>query len=352
MPHETLALLTWLVPIPPLVAFFAILLLTRKYDAISHTLAIGASFVSVILGQLIFWSVITSGQALVEDPIHSTYAWMPTGDTTFNVGVLVDPLTAIMLFMVPIACFLIIFYSVGYSNFDKPHDPHDHPGAPPHNGREPLYARFFAFLSLFAAAMLTLVVADNLLLLFVGWEVMGLCSYLLIGFWYARNYENPKQITPRQAAIKAFMTTRVGDVFMLIGIVALYNATGTLSFREIFTEETTQALATTLFIGIPLAQFIFFLLFAGTIGKSAQFPLHTWLPDAMEGPTPVSAMIHAAAMVSAGVYMVIRMFPLLAGTGDHGAPAFPFMAFIGAFSALMASTIALAQNDVKKVLAY
>jgi NADH-quinone oxidoreductase subunit L len=352
MSHETLGILTWLVPIPPLVAFFAILLLTRKYHAISHTLAIGASFASFVLGQIIFWSVIGSGPQLAEDPIHSTYAWMPTGGATFNVGVLVDPLTAAMLFMVPLAILMIIFYSVGYSNFNKQPDPHDHPGQPPHSGREPLYSRFFAFLSLFAAAMLTLVVADNLLLLFVGWEVMGLCSYLLIGFWYARDYENPKQITPRQAAIKAFMTTRVGDVFMLIGIVALYSATGTLSFREIFTAETTHALATTLFIGIPLAQFIFFLLFAGTIGKSAQFPLHTWLPDAMEGPTPVSAMIHAAAMVSAGVYMVIRMFPLLAGTGEHGAPTFPFMALIGAFSALMASTIAVAQNDVKKVLAY
>ena len=149
------------------------------------------------------------------------------------------------------------------------------------------------------------------------------------------------------------MTTRIGDVFMLIGIVALYNATGTLSFRDIFTAEATHELATVVFLGIPLAQFIFFLLFAGTIGKSAQFPLHTWLPDAMEGPTPVSAMIHAAAMVSAGVYMVIRMFPLLAGTAEHGhVPTFDAMAVVGAFSALMASTIALAQNDVKRVLAY
>ncbi len=352
MTHETLGTLTWLIPIPPLVAFFAILLFTRKLDAISHTLAIGAALASLILAQIVFWSVIGSGERLAEDPIHSTYAWMPTGGSVFSIGVLVDPLTAVMLFMVPITVFLIIFYSTGYSNINKPRDPHDHPGRPPHNGREPMYSRFFAFLSLFGAAMLTLVVADNLLLLFVGWEVMGLCSYLLIGFWYAREYDDPKQVTPRQAAIKAFMTTRIGDVFMLIGIVALYSATGTLSFREIFTMEQTHALATALFLGVPLAQFIFLLLFAGTIGKSAQFPLHTWLPDAMEGPTPVSAMIHAAAMVSAGVYMVIRMFPLLAGTAHEGAPTFDAMTWIGAFTALMASTIAVAQNDVKRVLAY
>ena len=353
MTHDTLAILTWLIPAPPLLAFFAILLFTRKRHAISHSLAIGAIGLSLVLAQIVFWSVIGDGRELAEHPIQSTYAWLPTGDTVLNVGVMVDPWTAVMLFMVPIACFLIIFYSTGYSNFNKQPDPHDHPGQPPHHGREPMYSRFFAFLSLIAGAMLTLVVADNLLLLFIGWEVMGLCSYLLIGFWYARNYDDPKQITPRQAAVKAFMTTRVGDVFMLIGIVALYAATGTLSFREIFTADATHELATALFLGIPLAQFIFFLLFAGTIGKSAQFPLHTWLPDAMEGPTPVSAMIHAAAMVSAGVYMVIRMFPLLAGTAEHGhVPTFDAMTWVGAFTALMASTIALAQNDVKKVLAY
>ncbi|HLF28043.1 MAG TPA: NADH-quinone oxidoreductase subunit L [Anaerolineae bacterium] len=355
MSPATLELFTWLIPVPPLLAFFTILLLTRKNHTLSHTAAIGAIGISLVLAQIVFWTVLPGGGAhLAEDPIHSTYAWLPTGDTTFNVGVLVDPLTAIMLFMVPIACFLIIFYSTGYSNYHKQPDPHDHPGQPPHNGREPLYSRFFAFLSLFAGAMLTLVVADNLLLLFIGWEVMGLCSYLLIGFWYARNYDDPHQITPRQAAIKAFMTTRIGDVVMLIGIVALYNATGTLSFREIFTPDVTGRLGAlpSLIIGIPLAQFIFFLLFVGTIGKSAQFPLHTWLPDAMEGPTPVSAMIHAAAMVSAGVYMVIRMFPLLAGTAHEGAPTFEAMTLIGAFTALMASTIALAQNDVKRVLAY
>jgi NADH-quinone oxidoreductase subunit L len=353
MSHETLTLFTWLIPLPLLLSFFAIVLFTRRRHAASHTIAIGAALVSFALAQIVFWNVIGDGHHLAEEPIHGAFSWLPTGASTLEMGVLVDPLTAVMLFMVPLTVLLIIFYSVGYSNFNKQPDAHDHPGEPPHHGREPMYSRFFAFLSLFGAAMLTLVVADNLLLLFVGWEVMGLCSYLLIGFWYARNYADPKQITPREAAVKAFMTTRIADVVMLIGIVALYSATGTLSFREIFTEETTHNLATALFLGIPLAQFIFLLLFIGTVGKSAQFPLHVWLPDAMEGPTPVSAMIHAAAMVSAGVYMVIRMFPLLAGTAHAGeAPTFDAMAIIGSFTALLAATIALGQYDVKKVLAY
>jgi NADH-quinone oxidoreductase subunit L len=221
-----------------------------------------------------------------------------------------------------------------------------------------LYSRFFAYLSLFAFGMLLLVVADNLLLLFVGWEIMGLCSYLLIGFWYARNYPDPKQITPRRAAVKAFMTTRVGDMFMLLGIAYLYSQAGTLSFRDIlYNEEMLTHLATapSVIAGLMVSHVVGLLLFAGTVGKSAQFPLHVWLPDAMEGPTPVSAMIHAATMVSAGVYAMVRMFPLLsAGWHEGGALTPPMMAMaaIGAFTALFAATIAVAQSDVKKVLAY
>jgi NADH-quinone oxidoreductase subunit L len=235
-------------------------------------------------------------------------------------------------------------------------------GLPPHgatveeHGRkhvvpsiEPMYSRFFAFLGLFAFGMYVLVVSDNLLTFFVGWEIMGLCSYLLIGFWYAKP-------SARDAAVKAFMTTRIGDVFMLLGIAYLYSATGTLSFREIFTEETLQVLATTMtpVLGLSAAGLIGLLLFIGTVGKSAQFPLHVWLPDAMEGPTPVSAMIHAATMVSAGVYAVIRMFPLITAdfTGHGLTTTMSIIAFIGAFTALFAATIAVAQNDIKRVLAY
>jgi NADH-quinone oxidoreductase subunit L len=214
---------------------------------------------------------------------------------------------------------------------------------------EPMYSRFFAFLGLFAFGMYVLVVSDNLLTMFAGWEIMGLCSYLLIGFWYGKP-------SARAAAIKAFMTTRVGDVFMLLGIAFLYSVTGTLSFREIFTEQILHTLASvpTGVLGLSAAGLIAILLFIGTIGKSAQWPLHVWLPDAMEGPTPVSAMIHAATMVSAGVYAVIRMFPLLtAGYEGHGlTPEMTFVAFIGTFTAIFAATIAVAQNDIKRVLAY
>jgi len=206
-----------------------------------------------------------------------------------------------------------------------------------------MYSRFFAFIGLFAFGMYVLVLSDNLLTLFVGWEIMGLCSYLLIGFWYAKK-------SARDAAVKAFMTTRVGDVFMLLGIAYLYYATGTLSFRAIFTEQVLHTLATVPsgFFGFSAAGLIGLLLFIGTIGKSAQFPLHVWLPDAMEGPTPVSAMIHAATMVSAGVYAVVRMFPLI----SLDPKTMTIVAFIGAFTALFAATIAVAQNDIKRVLAY
>jgi NADH-quinone oxidoreductase subunit L len=251
---------------------------------------------------------------------------------------------------------MIFLYSVGYQNYGQPQGDHDVKGLPPHGATveehghkhvvpsvEPMYSRFFAFLGLFAFGMYVLVVSDNLLTFFVGWEIMGLCSYLLIGFWYAKP-------SARDAAVKAFMTTRIGDVFMLLGIAYLYSATGTLSFREIFTEETLQALATTMtpVLGLSAAGLIGLLLFIGTVGKSAQFPLHVWLPDAMEGPTPVSAMIHAATMVSAGVYAVVRMFPLI----SLDAQTMTIVAFIGAFTAIFAATIAVAQNDIKRVLAY
>ena len=217
---------------------------------------------------------------------------------------------------------MIFIYSVGYHNYGQPQGDHDKPGLQPHGATiadehghkhivpsiEPMYSRFFAFIGLFAFGMYTLVVSDNLLTLFVGWEIMGLCSYLLIGFWYQKP-------SARAAMIKAFMTTRVGDVFMLLGIAYLYSSIGSLSYSEIFKPETLAKLASTPavggFLGLSAAGMIGILLFIGTVGKSAQWPLHVWLPDAMEGPTPVSAMIHAATMVSAGVYMVIRMFPLL-----------------------------------------
>lgn len=366
MSPETLQLLTWLIPVPPLASFFLIVLFTNRSKALSHTIALVSILASLALSWAVFFNVINVPNFGKEGTeITSAYQWFNVGAAeTFNMGVLVDPLTAVMLFFVPLACTMIFLYSVGYHNFGKKRDPHDKPGWPAHNGVEPLYSRFFAYLSLFAFGMLVLCVADNLLLLFIGWEIMGLCSFLLIGFWFARKYDDPNQITPRQAAVKAFMTTRVADVIMLLGIVYLYTQTGTLSFREIFIANEgalLKQLAETPSVlggGLAAAHLIAILLLIGTIGKSAQFPLHTWLPDAMEGPTPVSAMIHAAAMVSAGVYAMIRVYPLfevpayLAEAGHGPTPAMWVMAGVGAFTALFAAMIAVVQNDVKKVLAY
>lgn len=354
--------LIWLIPLPPVLAFFLIVLFTNKSKALSHTIGVGAAALSWLGSMFVFVRAI-GVEHLGEHPFASSVNWLPTGETWLKIGVLVDPVGAAVLFFVSITIFMIFLYSVGYHNFGQPEGDHDHAGLPPHGATvtdelghkqavlsvEPMYSRFFAFLGLFAFGMYVLVLSDNLLTLFVGWEIMGLCSYLLIGFWYAKP-------SARNAAVKAFMTTRIGDVFMLLGIAFLYYATGTLTYREIFTEETLRVLATVPsgVFGLSAAGLIAILLFIGTIGKSAQFPLHVWLPDAMEGPTPVSAMIHAATMVSAGVYAVIRMFPLLtAGYDGHSlTAAMTVVAFIGAFTAIFAATIAVAQNDIKRVLAY
>jgi NADH-quinone oxidoreductase subunit L len=357
--------LVWFIPLPPLVAFFVIVLFTYRNKALSHWVAIGLMGLSWLLSWGVFFRALSIA-AFGAQVLQAAVEWLPFGGPSvagtgaLSMGVLVDPLTAAMLFFVPLICLLIFVYSVGYGNFGRAADPHDLPGQPPHHGVEPLYSRFFAFLSLFAFAMLLLVVADNLLLMFVGWEIMGLCSYLLIGFWYSRDYPDPRQITPRQAAVKAFIVTRVGDMLMLLGIAYLYAQTGTLSFRQIMYADGGAMLAKlagtpSSILGLSAAGLVGLLLFGGTVGKSAQFPLHVWLPDAMEGPTPVSAMIHAATMVSAGVYAMLRMFPLLSAGWKPGAPLTPpmlAMAVIGTFTALFAATIAVAQNDIKKVLAY
>jgi len=342
---------TWLIPLPPLLAFFLILLFTNRSNRLSHSLAVGAMLLSWGLSMAVFWQAITS-ERLGEHPFAISIPWLPAGEGVLRMGVMVDPLTAVTLFFVAWTCLAIFIYSIGYHNFGKQRDPEDRPGLPPRaGGIDPMYARFFAFISLFAFGMLTLVLSDNLLLLFIGWEIMGLCSYLLIGFWYGKE-------SARAAMVKAFITTRVGDVFMLLGVAYLYSATGTLSYREIlFNEHVLETLAGTPsgFLGLSAAGLIGLLLFIGTVGKSAQWPLHVWLPDAMEGPTPVSAMIHAATMVSAGVYLIVRFFPLLTAewhAGDPLTPTLTIIAFVGAFTALFAATIAVAQNDVKRVLAY
>jgi len=356
-------ILIWLIPLPPLLAFFIIMLFTNRSNALSHTIAVGSVLLSWLGSMLVFWRAFQASH-LGEQPFQSSIDWLPLSNSAFRIGILIDPLSAVTLFFVAWTILMIFLYSVGYHNFGQPVGDRDRPGLPPHGATitddkghrhqvpsiEPMYARFFAFIGLFAFGMYALVVSDNLLTLFVGWEIMGLCSYLLIGFWYGKP-------SARAAMVKAFITTRVGDVFMLLGIAYLYSATGTLNFREIFNNpEVLSRLAETTsgFLGLSAAGLIGILLFFGTIGKSAQWPLHVWLPDAMEGPTPVSAMIHAATMVSAGVYMVVRIFPLLSAGMEHGSLTTPMtlMAFFGAFSALFAASIALAQNDIKRVLAY
>ncbi len=361
---ELTNLLIWLLPVPPLLAFFIILLFANRSNRASWMIGVGAAALSFLGSMVVFFRALGE-EHLSEHPLGSGVSldWLPLNGGFFQIGVMIDQLSAVTLFFVAITVFMIFVYSVGYHNWGQPKGDHDQKGLPPHGATvedhghkhvvpsiDPMFARFFAFIGLFAFGMYTLVVSDNLLTLFVGWEIMGLCSYLLIGFWYAKP-------SARDAAIKAFMTTRVGDVFMLLGIALLYKATGTLSFHQIlFNEQMLETLANTetSVFGLSMAGLIGILLFIGTIGKSAQFPLHVWLPDAMEGPTPVSAMIHAATMVSAGVYMVIRMFPLMAAGMEDGhlTPPMIAMALIGTFTALFAATIAMAQNDVKRVLAY
>jgi NADH-quinone oxidoreductase subunit L len=352
----------WLLPLPPLLSFFVIILFTNKNKALSHGIAVGAAGLSW-LGSMIVFIRALGVEEFGKHVFSSAINWLPTGSTWLKIGVQIDPLSAVVVFFVAWTVLAIFIYSIGYHNFGQPKGDHDQPGLPPHGATvsdqeghkhtvpsiEPMYARFFAFISLFAFGMYTLVVSDNLLTLFVGWEIMGLCSYLLIGFWFGKP-------SARNAAVKAFMTTRIGDVFMLLGIAFVYTFTGSLSFKDIFNPEMLHALASTpAFFGLSAAGIIGMLLFIGTVGKSAQWPLHVWLPDAMEGPTPVSAMIHAATMVSAGVYMVIRMFPLISAGWTEGMPlntTMSVIAFIGAFTALFAATIAMAQNDIKRVLAY
>jgi NADH-quinone oxidoreductase subunit L len=269
-------LIIWLIPLPPLLAFFIITLLTTRSKALSHTIAVGAALLSWLGSMVVFFRAIQV-EHFGEHPFVSSIPWLATGDTYFRIGVQIDPLSAASLFFVAWTVLMIFIYSVGYHNYGQPEGDHDLPGLPPHGATvkdahghehrvlsvEPMYSRFFAFIGLFAFGMYTLVVSDNLLTLFVGWEIMGLCSYLLIGFWYGKP-------SARAAMIKAFLTTRVGDVFMLLGLAYLYSQTGTLNYREIFyNAETLHMLPehSSGFLGLSAAALIGNLLFIGTVGK-------------------------------------------------------------------------------------
>src|SRR5258708_150008 len=269
--------LPWLIPIPPLVAFAVILLAAGRSRLLSQIIAIFCMALSWLMSLKVVWTVITTHKGLgLTTFFHSDTIWLVNGSSTagsgaLNMGILIDPLTTIMLFMVPLACLLIFIYTIGYMAHD------------------PRMTRFFAYLSLFASGMLTLVVADNLLMLFIGWEVMGLCSYLLIGFWY----EKPSAY---KAAIKAFMTTRVGDVIMTLGIAYLWASTGTLNFRAILHDATVlHALASTPalggFLGLTAAGLIGLCIVAGTNSKTPQGPLHLLLAPALVVPAPPRAII-------------------------------------------------------------
>ena len=278
-------------------------------------------FISSILAILIFYNGIVNN----DYGNYLIFEWVSSGEFVVNWSINIDPLSAIMLVVVSVVSFLVHFYSIGYMR----HDP-DKP-------------RFMAYLSLFTFSMMILVVSDNFLQLFFGWEGVGLCSYLLIGFWYKKNSAN-------KAAIKAFLVNRVGDFGLAIGIFLIFLFFGTINFEEVFKSVPDFATKEINFLGlnVNLITSICIFLFLGAMGKSAQLFLHTWLPDAMEGPTPVSALIHAATMVTAGVFLVVRCSPIF----EYSQTALNFVTLIGMSTAFFAASIALVQNDIKRIIAY
>ena len=322
----------WLIPSLPLLAAGLSALARRRHRSFSAGLAIFA-----MLGALFLSCVALSNALQHRDVQIFNFPWFQFGDpglpgTMLKLGWVLDPLTAVMLVMVSFVGLLIFIYSVGYM------------------ARDENFTRFFCFLSLFAAAMLGLVIANSLLLFFICWELVGLTSYLLIGFWYHKP-------SAAAAAKKAFIVTRIGDLAFLLGMVWLYSQTGTLLFYDggngcLEQSALAKIVAQTTSIGMAGSTGIALLIFCGAVGKSGQVPLHVWLPDAMEGPTPVSALIHAATMVAAGVFLVARVYPLMAISTETVSTALKVVTWVGAITAVFAATIAVAQNDIKRVLAY
>tara|TARA_B100000586_G_scaffold255214_1_gene217120 strand:+ start:3282 stop:5192 length:1911 start_codon:yes stop_codon:yes gene_type:complete len=277
--------------------------------------------VTAILSIVLFYNGIFYG----DYGNHLIYQWIASGKFVVNWSVNIDPLSSIMLVIVSVVSALVHIYSIGYMK---------------HDSNKP---RFMSYLSLFTFAMLALVVSDNFLQLFFGWEGVGLCSYLLIGFWYKKDSAN-------KAAIKAFIVNRVGDFGFAIGIFLIFVFFGTVNYNEVFqlVPEFSQKEINFLGFNSNLITLICLFLFVGAMGKSAQFFLHTWLPDAMEGPTPVSALIHAATMVTAGVFLVVRCSPIF----EYSQAALSFVAIIGMLTAFFAASVAIVQNDIKRIIAY
>ena len=326
--------LLWLIPAVPIVASGIIALMKQPRRKPAAALAIGSLAFSLLLALTAFVHVVSAWAHGVAVRETVNFTWIQVGAAHVELGWVLDPLSAVMMVMVSFVGLLIFIYSVGYMAHDEN------------------FTRFFCFLSLFAGAMLGVVISNSLLLLFMNWELVGLTSYLLIGFWYQKP-------SAAAAAKKAFMTTRVGDVFFLLGMVWLFAQTGTLLFYNGGTGSMEPLaliglLAHPAGLGLSAAGAIGLLIFAGAAGKSGQFPLHVWLPDAMEGPTPVSALIHAATMVAAGVYLIARVYPLMqAGALTGGTTAaLTVVTWVGALTAVFAALIAIAQNDIKRILAY
>jgi NAD(P)H-quinone oxidoreductase subunit 5 len=313
----------WLIPVLPLVGAMLIGLGLISYSQATNQLRqLSAGLIVSLLGACMFFSfALLWSQIQGHEPYLRMIEWAAAGDFHLNMGYTIDHLTALMLVVVTTVAFLVMIYTDGYMAHD------------------PGYVRFYAYLSLFSASMLGLVVSPNLVQVYVFWELVGMCSYLLIGFWYDRK-------AAADACQKAFVTNRVGDFGLLLGILALYWATGSFEFEVI--GDRLQTLVESGALSAGLVAFFAVLVFLGPVAKSAQFPLHVWLPDAMEGPTPISALIHAATMVAAGVFLIARMYPVF----EHIPTAMSVIAWTGAFTAFLGASIAITQNDIKKGLAY
>jgi NADH-quinone oxidoreductase subunit L len=327
----------WLIPSMPVLAAGLSAFARQRNRKFAASIAIVSMFLSLLLSLTAFAQVLHFSGKGIEARQVFNFPWCQVGNEWLKLGWVLDPLTAVMLVMVTFVGLLIFIYSVGYMAHDEN------------------FTRFFCFLSLFAGAMLGVVIANSLLLLFICWEIVGLTSYLLIGFWYHKP-------SAAAAAKKAFITTRIGDLAFLLGMIWLYSEAGTLLFYDGGTgclehSALIRLVAQTTSIGMAVSTGIGLLIFCGAVGKSGQVPLHVWLPDAMEGPTPVSALIHAATMVAAGVFLIARVYPLMSVHGGIGisltsTTALTVVTWVGAITAVFAASIAVAQDDIKRILAY
>jgi NADH-quinone oxidoreductase subunit L len=327
----------WLVPALPTVAAGISALASRRNRVLAAALAIGSMSVSFLLSVIAFAHVLSLSNRGLPTRQVVDFRWFQFGSEWLKLGWMLDPLTAVMLVMVTFVGLLIFIYSVGYMEHDEN------------------FTRFFCFLALFAGAMLGVVISNSLLLLFMCWELVGLTSYLLIGFWYHK----PEAAA---AAKKAFIVTRIGDLGFFLGMAWLYAQTGTLLFYDggsgcLEHSALAAMVAHVTIVGMAASTGIALLIFCGAAGKSGQVPLHVWLPDAMEGPTPVSALIHAATMVAAGVFLIARVYPLMSAHAGPGlelttTTALIVVTWVGAITAVFAALVAVAQYDIKRILAY